>query len=120
MRLLALRGAVTCAENTSEEVHAQTGRLVNEMLTRNDLTDDDLVSVIFTATDDITAEFPAAAARAVGLGHVPLICARELAIDGAVERCIRVMMHCYSPRSRDELHHVYLDGARALRDDLPE
>lgn len=120
MRLLALRGAITCAENTKEEVRSQTGRLVGEMLSRNGLDTDDLVSVIFTATDDLTAEFPAAAARSEGLGHVPLLCARELGIDGAVERCIRVLMHCYTDRAREDLHHVYLDGARALRDDLPE
>jgi chorismate mutase len=76
--------------------------------------------MIFTATDDVTAQFPATAARALGLGDVPLICARELAIEGGMPLCIRVLMHFYSERSRSELHHVYLEGARGLRDDLPE
>lgn len=120
MRLLALRGAVTCAENTGTEIARQTQRLVAEMMARNGLGHDDLVSVIFTATDDLSADFPAAGARALGLGDVPLLCARELAVDHGMAHCIRVLMHCYTGRDRSELHHVYLDGARALRDDLPE
>lgn len=120
MKLVALRGAITCAENTQIEIEQQTQRLVKDMLARNEIAHDDIVSIIFTATDDLTAEFPAAAARALGLGDVPLLCARELRIEHGMARCIRVMMHCYSDRPRDQLHHVYLDGARALRDDLPE
>jgi chorismate mutase len=120
VRLRALRGAITCDENTKAEIEAKTRRLVKELLARNDLAHDDLVSVIFTATDDLTAEFPATAARPLGLGDIPLLCARELAIEHALPRVIRVLVHCYSDRERDDLHHVYLDGARALRDDLPE
>ena len=77
-RLLALRGATTCDEDTKAEIDAKTQALVQEMLERNDVEHDDIVSIIFTATDDLTAEFPATAARALGLGDVPLICAREL------------------------------------------
>jgi monofunctional chorismate mutase, gram positive type, clade 1 len=120
VRLLALRGAITCDENTKSEIDAKTQRLVREMLERNALDHDDIVSMIFTATDDLTAEFPATAARALGLGDVPLICARELAIDHGKPRCIRVLMHLQLERDRATLHHVYLDGARTLRDDLPE
>jgi chorismate mutase len=120
VNLLALRGAITLAANTRAEVEEKTQWLVKEMLARNDVVHDDLVSIIFTATDDVTAEFPAAAARALGLGDVPLLCARELAIEGGMPLCIRVLMHLYTPRSRAELHHVYLEGARGLRDDLPE
>lgn len=120
MKLVALRGAVTLEADTKEEVELKTQRLVKELLARNDLAHDDLVSMIFTATDDVTAEFPAAAARMLGLGDVPLLCARELGIGHGMPLCIRVMIHCYSDTGRDELHHVYLDGARALRDDLPE
>ncbi len=116
----ALRGATTVDADTPEQIHERVGALVNEMLARNDVDKDDLISVIFTATDDVTSMFPAAAARAVGLGDVPLLCARELGIDHGMSMCIRILMHCYSERPRDELHHVYLDGARALRDDLPE
>lgn len=120
MRLLALRGAITCDEDVKGVITAQTQRLVSEMLARNDIGHDDLVSIIFTATDDLTSEFPATAARALGLGDVPLICARELGVAHAMPRVVRVLMHMYTGRSRAELHHVYLDGARALRDDLPE
>jgi chorismate mutase len=120
MHLLALRGAITLQADTRSEVEEKTQRLVKEMLARNDVVHDDLVSIIFTATDDVTAEFPAAAARALGLGDVPLLCARELAIAGGMPLCIRVLMHLYTERPRHELHHVYLEGARGLRDDLPE
>jgi chorismate mutase len=117
---VALRGAITCDDNTKAEIEAKTQRMMKELLARNDLDHDQLVSIIFTATDDLTAEFPASAARNLGLGDVPLLCARELGIGHGMARCIRVLVHCYTDRPRDELHHVYLDGARALRDDLPE
>ena len=120
MRLQALRGAITCEENTRAEIEAKTKRLVKELLDRNGIAHDDLVSVIFTATEDLTAEFPATAARDLGLGDIPLLCARELTIDHGMPMCIRVLVHAYVDRPRQELHHVYLDGARSLRDDLPE
>lgn len=120
MRLLALRGAITLEQDTEAEVMAKTQRLVNEMLGRNDVSHDDLVSIIFTATRDITAQFPAAAARAVGLGDVPLMCAQELDIVGGTPLCVRVLMHFSTDKERGDLRHVYLDGARNLRDDLPE
>jgi chorismate mutase len=120
VRLQALRGAITCTENTRGEIEEKTQRLIKELQSRNDLQHDDIVSVIFTMTDDLTAEFPATAARGLGLGDIPLLCARELGIDHGMPMCIRILIHCYSERARDELHHVYLDGARSLRDDLPE
>ena len=120
MRLLALRGATTCDEDSKSEIDAKTQRLVREMLDRNTIAHDDLVSIIFTATDDLHAEFPATAARALGLGDVPLLCARELEIVHGMPRTIRVLMHFYGEHARTNLHHVYLGGARALRDDLPE
>ncbi len=120
MRLLALRGAITCDEDTKAEISTKTQRLVTEMLERNGVDHDQLVSIIFTATDDLHSEFPATAARPLGLGDVPLLCARELAITHGMQRCIRVLMHLYADKSRSDLHHVYLEGARALRDDLPE
>ena len=115
----ALRGATTVDTDTPDQIHERVGALVNEMLARNDVDKDELISVIFTATDDVTSMFPAAAARAVGLGDVPLLCARELAIAGGTPRCIRVLMHLTTERSRAELRHVYLAGAEGLRDDLP-
>jgi chorismate mutase len=120
VKLRALRGATTCDEDTEAEIEAKTQQLVKELLARNEIDHDDLVSVIFTATGDLTALFPATAARSVGLGDIPLLCARELTIDGGMPRCIRVLVHCYTERPREELHHVYLEGARSLRDDLPE
>ena len=120
MKLVALRGAITCDDDTREQVHTKTQRVLGELLARNGVDHDDLVSVIFTATEDLRSEFPAAAARELGLGDIPLLCARELDVTGSIPRCVRVLVHCYSERPRAELHHVYLDGARSLRDDLPE
>ncbi|MDQ1508464.1 MAG: chorismate mutase, partial [Actinomycetota bacterium] len=120
VRVLALRGATTCDENTKQEVDTKTQALVEAMLERNAITHDDIVSIIFTATDDISAEFPATAARALGLGDVPLLCARELGIVHGMPFAIRVLMHFYGEQPRNELHHVYLERARTLRDDLPD
>jgi chorismate mutase len=115
----ALRGATTVDADTVEQITERVQTLVREMLDRNGIDKDDLISVIFTATDDVTSVFPATAARGVGLGDVPLICARELAIQDGTPRCIRVLMHLTTTRSRAELRHVYLEGAKGLRDDLP-
>jgi chorismate mutase len=115
----ALRGATTVDADTPEQIHERVGALINEMLARNDVDKDDLISVVITATEDVTSMFPAAAARAVGLGDVPLLCARELTIAGATPRCIRVLMHLTTERARADLRHVYLAGAENLRDDLP-
>jgi chorismate mutase len=120
VRLLALRGAITCDDDSKAEIDEKTQRLVKEMLARNAIDHDEIVSIFFTATEDLTSEFPAAAARMLGLGDVPLICARELAIVHGMPRCIRVMMHFYGEQRRADVHHVYLEGARSLRDDLPE
>jgi chorismate mutase len=118
--LRALRGATTVDEDTEEQVTDRVQALVRQMLERNGIGHDDLVSILFTATEDVTSVFPATAARGAGLGDVPLICARELSVRDGTPKCIRVLMHCYTERSRSELHHVYLEGARGLRDDLPE
>ena len=120
MPVLALRGAITCDENTQADITAKTQQLVRELLERNGLGHDDVVSMIFTATEDLTAEFPATAARQLGLGDVPLLCAREIAVEGAMPHVIRVLVHFDTTRPRGELHHVYLGAARTLRDDLPE
>jgi chorismate mutase len=117
-RLRALRGATTVDEDSSDQVTERTQALLRAMLTRNGVDHGDIISMLFTATDDIHSMFPATAARAIGFGDVPLLCARELDIEGAQPRCIRVMMHLET--TRDQLHHIYLEGARGLRDDLPE
>jgi chorismate mutase len=114
----ALRGATTVDEDTPEQVTQRTQALLRAMVERNGVGHEDIISVLFTATDDIHSMFPATAARGIGFGDVPLLCARELDIVGAQPLCIRVMMHVLTARS--ELHHVYLEGARGLRDDLPE
>ncbi len=120
MRVVGLRGAITCTEDTASEIEAKTQRLVKEMLARNEVADDDLVSIIVTATDDISAAYPASAVRGLGFADVPLLGARELAVEGGLPRCIRVLVHSYSDRRRAEVQHVYLEDARTLRADLPE
>jgi len=116
----ALRGATTVARDDSGAIVVATTELLEEMFARNEVDRDDLISVIFTVTTDLTSEFPAAAARKLGIQDVPLLCATEIPVDGAIQRCIRVLMHLQTPRSRDELRHVYLGAARQLRTDLPE
>jgi chorismate mutase len=115
----ALRGATTAAANDPAAIVAATTELLETMLTRNDVEHDDLVSVIFTSTPDLDAEFPAAAARRLGLADVPLLCASEIAVPGAVPRCVRVLVHLYTARDYASLRHVYLGDARQLRTDLP-
>jgi len=117
--VLALRGATTVDTDTTEQVRSRTVTLLDQMMTANGLDHDDLISVIFTATDDIHSMFPALAAREHGLGDVPLMCARELDIQGSKPLCIRILMHVTTERTRAELHHIYLEGAANLRDDLP-
>ena len=116
----ALRGATTLDRDDAAHLTERVQALVAEMMRRNDVSKDDLISILFTATDDVHSMFPATAARGIGLGDVPLICARELDIAGGTPLCIRVLMHLVTERARASLHHVYLEGARNLRDDLPE
>ncbi|MGH9187529.1 MAG: chorismate mutase [Acidimicrobiales bacterium] len=115
----ALRGATTIDTDTRELITERVVALLGMLFERNGLHHDDVVSVLFTATDDIHAMFPAEAARKFGLGDVPLICAQELDIEGGTPLCIRVMLHVTTERERAELRHVYLEGAQNLRDDLP-
>ncbi len=116
----ALRGATTIDVDTADDVRSRTIALLEQMLERNGVHHDDIISVLFTATDDIHSMFPASAARDIGFGDIPLICARELDIDSATPLCIRVLMHLSTDRARADLRHVYLEGASGLRDDLPE
>jgi chorismate mutase len=118
-RLYALRGATTVARDTSADISERTAELLGVVLDRNDVAIDDIVSVILSATPDLCADFPAVAARSIGLSHTPLLCCQEIAVEGAVERCVRVLLHVYLPTG-SEVHHVYLHGARQLRLDLPE
>lgn len=120
MAIRALRGATTIDVDTAEDVSKYTKDLLVEMLERNEIAKEDLISILFTSTSDIHSAFPAAAARELGLGDVPLMCAGELDIVNSTPLCIRVMMHLESTLERAEMRHVYLRGAKGLRDDLPE
>lgn len=119
-RVRALRGAITVASDEPTEIVAATVELLRAMLDRNEASPEDLISVLFTATTDLVSEFPAAAARTIGISEVPLLCAQEIPVPGAVPRCIRVLMHLYTERDYASLRHVYLREARGLRTDLPE
>jgi chorismate mutase len=116
----ALRGAIQVDGDTREEILKGSAELITAVLERNDLTADDIISIVFTATPDLTAEFPAYAARLLGLTDVPLLCATEIAVPGALPRTLRLLAHVETPRSRAEMRHVYLRGAAALRTDLPQ
>jgi chorismate mutase len=118
-RLYALRGATTVERDISADIAERTAELLGVVLDRNDVAIADIVSIILSATPDLSADFPAVAARSIGLSHTPLLCCQEIAVDGAVERCVRVLLHVYLPAGSD-VHHVYLHGARQLRLDLPE
>jgi chorismate mutase len=113
-----VRGATTIDEDTTEQIDARVREMLGEVFAENDIDDDDLVSMIFTTTDDINAMFPATAARSMGLDDVPLLGATEMAVPGSTPLCIRVMVHFHTNRSRSEVRHVYLHGAAALRPDL--
>ena len=117
MRLIALRGATTVEANEGEPILHATEELMGELLVRNHLQADAIVSCIFTLTEDLDAEFPAVAARRMGLSRVPLLCAREIPVPGSLPRVIRVLMNCYPPEGH-EPQHVYLGAARKLRLDL--
>jgi chorismate mutase len=116
-RLFAVRGATTVTENSAEQILGATGELVEELMARNDLRPEAMVSCIFTLTQDLDAEYPAVAARRLGLDRVPLLCAREVPVPGSLPRVIRVLVHYYAPEGH-RARHVYLHEARALRADL--
>jgi chorismate mutase len=115
VKLRALRGAITVERNEPEAILSATTELVTAVMERNGLSPDDVVSCIFTCTDDLNAEFPAVAARRMGLSAVPLLCAREIDVPGSLPRVIRVMVHCYA---EGPARHVYLRDAVSLRRDL--
>ncbi|MFN2489003.1 MAG: chorismate mutase [Actinomycetota bacterium] len=119
-RLQALRGATTVVRDDEGAIVEATAGLLRAVFERNDIAHDDIVSLVFTATPDLTSEFPAAAARLIGISDVPLLCASEIDVRGAIPRCIRVLAHVYTELARGSLRHVYLGEARQLRTDLPE
>jgi len=117
MNLRALRGAITVDANEADAILSATEELVREMMERNSLKPEQMVSCIFTCTDDLDAEFPAVAARRLGLSSVPLLCAREIDVPDALPRVIRLLLHCYADPD-SEPRHVYLREAQSLRRDL--
>ena len=117
MRLFALRGANSVEANEASAILEGTDVLIRELMDRNALTPDNMVSCIFTLTDDLDAEFPAVAARRLGLHHVPLLCAREVPVPGSMPHVIRALVHYYAPEDH-VARHVYLGAASALRSDL--
>jgi chorismate mutase len=118
-RIRAIRGAITVPEDTPQEVVAATTVVLEDMIAKNALAPADMVSLIFTATGDITSQFPAVAAREMGLTAVPLLCATEIPVPGSLPLCVRVMLHAYMPDDR-QVWHSYLRDAVRLRDDLTE
>jgi chorismate mutase len=117
MRLRALRGATTVEANEAEAILSATEELMREVMERNSLEIEDMVSCIFTCTRDLDAEFPAVAARNLGLSAVPLLCAHEIDVPGALPRVIRLLLHCYA-ETETRPQHVYLREAESLRRDL--
>ena len=117
MRLFALRGANSVTANEAAAILSATDELMRGLMERNELDPEAMVSCIFTLTDDLNAEFPAVAARNLGLSRVPLLCSREVPVPGSLPRVIRVLIHYYAPEDH-EPYHVYLREARVLRADL--
>ncbi|MCU1672596.1 MAG: chorismate mutase [Frankiales bacterium] len=120
MAVRGVRGATQVDADERQEVLDATSELLTEVLARNGLAHDDLRSVLFTATPDLRSEFPAYAARQMGITDVPLMCASEIDVPGAMPRVLRLLAHVETDRPRSEVRHVYLRGAAALRTDLPQ
>ena len=120
MAVRAILGATQVDADDREQVLEATRELVSAVLERNALEHDDVISIVFTATPDLVSEFPALAARELGMGDVPLMCATEMSVPGALPRVLRLLAHVDTPKPRSAMRHVYLHGARALRTDLPQ
>ncbi|NEE03998.1 chorismate mutase [Phytoactinopolyspora halotolerans] len=120
MRVRAVRGATQLEVDEAEHLLERTAELMQAVLKRNDLTADDVISIFLTATPDLRSAFPAAAVRGLGITDVPLMCAQEMDVHGAMPRVVRLMAHVQTPRTRDDIRHVYLHGTTVLRDDLRE
>ena len=118
MAVRAIRGATQLERDEREHMLDRVAELVLDVMASNRLTVDDFISVVFTATSDLASEFPAYAARQLGFGEVPLLCARELEIKGSMPRVVRMLAHVETDLPRSEVTHCYLHGAAALRKDL--
>lgn len=119
MPVRGIRGATSASDNTRDALLLVTRELLGEMLTANQLVDfDEIVSIIFTTTPDLTATFPAEAARELGMNLVPLLCASEIDVPGRLARCVRVLIHVNTDKGPSEMVHVYLREAKSLRPDM--
>ena len=120
MRVRGIRGATQLEADSSAEMIDAVSQLLSEMLSANGVKTDDLISIILTSTPDLTSEFPAVAARKIGLGSVPLLCAVEIDVKGSLPKVVRVLMHAHLDRDLADIKHVYLRGAAVLRKDLAQ
>jgi len=118
VRVRAVRGATQLEHDSRDHMLERVAEMVTDVMSANDLSVDDFISIVFTATSDLTSEFPAYAARLLGFDDVPLICARELEIEGSMPRVVRMLAHVETELPRSDITHVYLHGAAALRRDL--
>lgn len=118
MAVRGIRGAITVTEDTPAEILAATKELLEEIIRQNQIDSQDIVSIIFTGTQDLKSAFPAEAARAMGLHLVPLLCSQEIGVDGAMARCIRILLHLNTTLGQEEMKHVFLRDAAKLREDL--
>ena len=120
MRVRGIRGAVQLEQDTAAEMVKQVSLLLSEMLKINEVSNEDLISIILTATPDLRSEFPAVAARQIGLGGIPLLCSVEIDVKNALPRVVRVLIHTHLDRDLADIKHVYLGGASVLRKDLAQ
>lgn len=118
MSVRAIRGAITVSENTKEAILEGTGELLAEIIKRNDLKNEDIISAIFTVTGELNAAFPAVAARGLGWNDISLMCTNEIDVPGSLKNCIRILIHFNTHKRNSEINHVYLKGAAVLRPDL--
>ncbi len=118
MQVRAIRGAITVPENTRDYILEGTRELLDEIINRNNVNKDDIISIIFSMTNDLNAVFPAVAARELGLTDVPLMCSNEINVPGSLKNCIRILLHLNTDKANSDINHVYLKDAVALRPDL--
>jgi chorismate mutase len=118
MILRGVRGAITVEVNAKETIVSATKELIENMLSENKIQTEEIASIFFTTTPDLNADFPAQAARQLGMNLVPLLCAGEIAVPGALAKCIRILIHWNTNKSQSEIKHSYLKGAKVLREDL--
>ena len=118
MNVRAARGAIVVPADEPASLHEATAKLLGAILERNAIAHDDLISILFTATEDLSSAFPAEAARRMDMGDIPLLCAREIPVAGSMRSVVRILLHFHTELGLREVTHVYLDGAERLRDDL--